>query len=176
MVVVPENIKKDHKIILADRKLKLRKIADTLKISEGSVFTILYKNLSTRKLCSKWVPRLFTVDQKQQRVDDSEHVTIDETWIHHYSPKPNRQSAEWTAKGENRPKRPKMQMSAGKVSPSVFWDVRGILFIDYLEKGRNINSEYYVALLFCLKEEIAKKRLQMKMKKVLFHKENAPCH
>ena len=32
--VVPENITKVHKIVLSDRKLKLRDIADTLKISE----------------------------------------------------------------------------------------------------------------------------------------------
>ena len=71
--VVPENIKKKiHKMFLADRKLKLREIADTLKISEGSVFTIFYEHLNMRKLSSKWVPRLLTVDQKQQRVDDSE--------------------------------------------------------------------------------------------------------
>ena len=190
--VVPENIKKVHKMVLADRKLKLHEIADTLKISEGSVFTILHEHLSMRKLCSKWVPRLLTVDQKQQRVDDSEcclelfqrnkkdffmrYVTMDETWIHHYAPESNRQSAEWTAKGENRPKRPKTQMSAGKVLASVFWDTHGILFIDYLEKGRTINSEYYMALLVRLKEEIAKKRPQMKKKKVLFHQDNAPCH
>ena len=30
----------------------------------------------------------------------------------------------------------------------------GILFIDYLGKGRTINREYYIALLVCLKEEI----------------------
>ena len=28
---------------------------------------------------------------------------------------------------------------------SIFWDVWGILFIDYLEKGRTINSKYYIA-------------------------------
>ena len=33
---VPENITKVHKIVLGDCKLKLREIADTLKISEGS--------------------------------------------------------------------------------------------------------------------------------------------
>ena len=38
--VVPENITKLHKIVLGDRKLKLREIADTLKTSEGSVFAI----------------------------------------------------------------------------------------------------------------------------------------
>ena len=51
-----------------------------------------------RKLCSKWVSHLPTIDQKQKRVDDSErcfqlfqrnkkeflrkYVTMDETWIH----------------------------------------------------------------------------------------------
>ncbi|EFN86370.1 hypothetical protein EAI_04267, partial [Harpegnathos saltator] len=62
---------KVHKIVLADRKLKLREIADTLRISAGCVFTILHEHLSMRKLCSKWIPRLLTVNEKQQRVDDS---------------------------------------------------------------------------------------------------------
>ncbi|XP_054737848.1 protein GVQW3-like [Anastrepha obliqua] len=70
--VVPEKIKQVHKLVLADRKLKLDDIADIVKISKGSVFTILHDHLSMRKLCSKWVPRLLTVDQKQQRLDDSE--------------------------------------------------------------------------------------------------------
>ena len=30
---------------------------------------------------------------------------------------------------------------------SVFWDAHGILFIDYLEKGKTINSDYYMSLL-----------------------------
>ena len=69
---VPENITKVHKIVLGDRKLQLRDIANTLKISEGRVFTILHEYLSMRKLFSKWVPRLLISDQKQQRVEDSE--------------------------------------------------------------------------------------------------------
>ena len=51
--VVPENTKKIRQIVLADRKLKLREISEELKISEGSVFTILHEHLSMRKLCSK---------------------------------------------------------------------------------------------------------------------------
>ena len=42
-----------------------------LKISEGSVFTILHKHLAMRKLCSKWMLCLLTVNQKQH-VDNSE--------------------------------------------------------------------------------------------------------
>ena len=59
----------------------------------------------------------------------------------------------------------------------IFLDVQGILFINYLEKGRTINSKYYITLLVHLKEEIAKKKQpQMKKKKVLFHQDNATCH
>ena len=72
-VVVLENTKKLHKLVLTDCKLKLCEIAEKLKISEGSVFIILHEHLSMRKLCSMWVWRLLTVNQKQQRVDDSEH-------------------------------------------------------------------------------------------------------
>ena len=71
--VVPENTKKLHKLVLADCKLKLREIAEELKISESSVLTILHEHLSMRKLCSKKVLSLLTVDQKQQCVDNSEY-------------------------------------------------------------------------------------------------------
>ena len=63
-VVTPETIKKVHQIGFENRKLKLREIADTLKISYGSVYDILHENLSMRKLLSKWVLRLLTVDKK----------------------------------------------------------------------------------------------------------------
>ena len=49
--VVLENTKKLHKLVLADCKLKLRVIAKELKISEGSVFSILQEDLSMRNLC-----------------------------------------------------------------------------------------------------------------------------
>ena len=69
-----------------------------------------------------------------------------------------------------------MQTSPGKVLVSVFWDAQGILFINYLEKERTINNEYYIALLVHLKKEIAKKQPQMKKKKMLFHQDNALHH
>ena len=143
-----------------------------MKLSEGYVFTILYKHFSLRKQCSKCVSRLLTVDQKQQCIDDSErclqlfqrkrkefsrkYATLDETWFNHFTPESDLQSARWTTARESRPKRPKTQISGGKVLASVLWDDLGILFIVYLEKGRTLNSEYYIALLVRLKEEIAK--------------------
>ena len=56
---------------------------------------------------------------------------------------------------------------------SVFWDMHSILFIDYLEKGKTINSEYHMALLVRLRAEIKKKRSYMQKKKVLFHQDHS---
>ena len=89
-----------------DRKLKMHALADIVKISaDGSVSTILHGHMGMRKLCAKWVPRELTVDQKQQRIDASEEclallnrnkmefyrrcVTMDETWLHYYTPERN---------------------------------------------------------------------------------------
>ena len=82
---------------------------------------------------------------------------MDESWIHHYTLQTKRSSAKWRAAGESRPKRPKTQQWAGKVTASIFWDAHGIFFIDYLEKGKTIKSDYYMALLDGLNAESKKK-------------------
>ncbi|KAL6420640.1 hypothetical protein ACFW04_014654 [Cataglyphis niger] len=84
------------------------------------------------------LPRLLTSDDSERCLELFKrnkkdflrrYVTMDETWIHHY-----------TLSGQQ-------LVKAGKIMASVFWDAHGILFIDYLEKGKTINSEYYMALL-----------------------------
>jgi histone-lysine N-methyltransferase SETMAR len=59
---------------------------------------------------------------------------------------------------------------------SVFWDAEGILFIDYLEKGKTITGEYYSNLLRRLGEKIREKRPGLQKKKKIFHQYNAPAH
>jgi flagellar motor protein MotB len=44
------------------------------------------------------------------------------------------------------------------------------------EKGQSINSEYYIALLERLNDEIKNKRPDLKKLKVQFHQDNAPVH
>ena len=55
------------------------------------------------------------------------------------------------------PKKTKSIASAGKVMASVFWDAKGILLIDYFEKGRTITGEYYSNLLDQLDIKIREK-------------------
>ena len=64
--VTEENIKKVRKMILHDRIVKLIEISETLKISKERVGQILNEYLGMQQLCAKWMPREFTIDQKQQ--------------------------------------------------------------------------------------------------------------
>jgi len=84
---------------------------------------------------------------------------------------------EWRHSGSPRPKKFRVQKSAGKVLASnFFWDQNGILLIDYLPKGQTINAEYYLSLLVQLKD-ILKEKLRGKVNKgVLFLHDNVPTH
>lgn len=105
-------------------------------------------------------------------------ITTDETWVHYYTLESKEQSKQWIKKGEPAPKKAKVTLSFNKVMATVFWDARGIIFIDYLQKGtcKTINGEYYAALLQRLSEEIKTKRPYLVINKVLFHHDNEPAH
>jgi hypothetical protein len=47
---------------------------------------------------------------------------------------------------------------------SEFWNAEGILFIDYLEKGKTITGEYYSNLSTRLDEKIHEKRPDLQKK------------
>jgi histone-lysine N-methyltransferase SETMAR len=98
---------------------------------------------------------------------------VDETWIHHYTP----ESKQWTEAGCSVPKNTLSVSSAGSVMALVFWGAEGILFINYLEKGKTITREYYSILLTRLDEKIYEKRPGLpKKKKIIFHQDSAPAH
>jgi histone-lysine N-methyltransferase SETMAR len=64
----PEIIKQVHDMILGDRRMKVRKIAETIGISKESVRYILHEELDMKKLCARWVSRLLTANQKRTRM------------------------------------------------------------------------------------------------------------
>ena len=83
---------------MADCRLKVRKIAETVGISKDLVGRILHEIIGTRNLSARWVQRLLTPDNKRNCETTSEQclmlfkrnrkeflrrfVTVDETWIH----------------------------------------------------------------------------------------------
>lgn len=186
-----EMVKNVQAIVLTDRRLKLIQIAEATGISKERVSHILHEELGMRKLCARWVPRLITPEQKQHRVATSgqclqlirhypdffnRFITVDETWLHHYTPETKIQSMQWTAKGEPAPKKAKTVPSAGKILATVFWDAKGIIFMDCLEKGKTITGLYYANLLDKLIKHIREKRPGLSKKKIFFHHDNAPAH
>jgi hypothetical protein len=100
---------------------------------------------------------------------------MDETWIHHYTPESKQQSKQWTEAGSSSPKKTRSVPSAGKVMEWVFWDAEGILFTDYLEKGKTITGKYYSYLLTRLDENIREKRSGVQKKNIIFHQDNPPA-
>ena len=104
----------------------------------------------------------------------SRFIAMDETWIHHYTPGFKQQSKHWTEAG-SAPKKTSSVPLAGKVMVSVLWDAEGILFIDYLEKGKIIAGKYYCNLLTRLDKIIREQRPGVQKKK-LFYQDNAPTH
>ncbi|GFU41928.1 histone-lysine N-methyltransferase SETMAR [Trichonephila clavipes] len=194
-----ETIAKVHQMGLDNRRIKVREIAEVMIMSKEHVCHILNQHLGIRKLSMRWVPCLLTLDQKHVRMNISNAllpqfrcnkskfyyrlITVDETWIHHYTPETKIQCKQWTAKGEPAPKKAKTVYSAGKVMETVFWDRHGVILIDYLQKGKTITgfllritNHYYASLLDKLKAELAKKRPHLQKKKIMYHQDNAPSH
>jgi len=67
----PKIIEQVHDMVLDDRRMKVREIAETIGISKERVGYILHEEMDMKKLCARWVPRLLT-DQKCTRMKISE--------------------------------------------------------------------------------------------------------
>ena len=81
----------------------------------------------------------------------SQIVTDDENWVHHRSPKTKSESKQWVHKGSPLPKKVQTEPSAGKLMAIVFWDIRGVLLIEYIPKGKTIKVDNYaITLKFCI--------------------------
>ena len=70
-------------------------------------------------------------------------MTVDETWVHYYEPENKAKSRQTVGPGSPRPKKFKMQPSAGKVMATVFWDAQCVIMLDFLAKKSTITGAYY---------------------------------
>lgn len=191
-VVTEQMIKKIENIVLSDRRVTVRFIAEEVKISIGSVQNILHDHLGMKKVSARWVPRMLTDAQKQTRLRISRSslemlqqdpdrflarfITMDETWLHHYDPETKQQSMTWKRPSSPTPKKFKAIPSAGKVMGSIFWDSQGVVMIEYLSRGATITGSLYAEQIKKLRNEIREKRRGKLSKVVLFHQDNAPAH
>ena len=98
-VTTSEIIDQINVLILEDRRILAKSIAEQLGISRQRVGSIIHEDLDIRKLSAKWVPKCQNADQKCQRCQSSEQhleffrcdfmsrlVTMEETCLYHYDP------------------------------------------------------------------------------------------
>jgi len=120
-VTTPEIIDQIHELILEDRRISAKSIAEQLGISHERVESIIHEDLDKRKLSAKWVPKCLNVDQKRQWCQSSEQhleffqrdpndflsrlVTVDETCLYNYDPETKQQSMVWRHSSSPRSKR-----------------------------------------------------------------------
>lgn len=64
----------------------------------------------------------------------------------------NQQSKEWRHTGFPKPKKFRVQISAGRDLALVFWVYQGTAVIDFLDKDITITGNYYSKLLTTLRE------------------------
>ncbi|UYV75705.1 EPM2AIP1 [Cordylochernes scorpioides] len=187
-----EKINEVEKMILANRRITVREVAEDLNISIGSCHSIFINDLGMRRVAAKFVPKLLNCDQKQHRMNIANEmldsvrddpnllqrvITGDEAWAYGYDVETKAQSSQWKLPHELRPKKARQVRSNVKVLLTVFFDCRGVVHHEFLPQGRTVNKEYYLQVMSNLREAIRQKRPDLwKNKNWLLHHDNAPAH
>jgi len=73
-VTTPEIIDQIHQLILEDRRISVKSIAEQLGISRERIGSIIHEDLDMRNFFAKWVPKCLNVDHKRQRCQSSEQL------------------------------------------------------------------------------------------------------
>ena len=110
-MTTPEIIDQIHELILEDRRILAKSIAEQLGISCERVGFIIHEYLDMRKLSVKWVPKCLNVDQKRQQCQSFEQlleffrhdpndflsqlVTMDETWLYYITMTRRQSNNQW---------------------------------------------------------------------------------
>jgi len=73
-VTSPEIIDQIHELILEDRRISVKSIAEQLGISRERIGSIIHEDLDMWKLSAKWVRKCLNVDQKRQWCQSSKQL------------------------------------------------------------------------------------------------------
>ncbi|UYV64612.1 hypothetical protein LAZ67_3001311 [Cordylochernes scorpioides] len=138
-----EKINEVEKLILANRRITVREVAEDLNISIGSCHSIFINDLGMRRVAAKFVPKLLNCDQKQHRMNIAnemlDSVRDDPNLlqrVYGYDVETKAQSSQWKLPHEPRPKKARQVRSNVKVLLTVFLDCRGVVHHEFLPQGR----------------------------------------
>jgi transposase len=169
----PEIIEQVHDTVLKDWRMKVHEIAETIGISKECVGYILHEELDIKKLCTRWVPRLLTADQKGTHMKISEQclecfnknkthfvyrfITMDETWIHHYHQNSNSTQNSGQKPVVQRHRRQGWFHQQERSRHWCFGMLKAFCLLIILKSGKTITVEYYSNLLTRLDKKFVRK-------------------
>ena len=102
-------------------------------------------------VAAKFIPRILTADQQQQRVNVctelrqlasndesflSRVITGDESWVYGYDPETKQQSSQWKSPTSPRPKKSRRVKSNLKSIIITFFDIKGIVHKEFVPTGQ----------------------------------------
>jgi len=116
-------------MLINNRKLTIRELAEDLNIAYGSIQDIVVNGLGLRHVAVKLVPKELNFMQKRDRVVIAKNmiskaesdptfkciITGDETWVYEYDTQFRHQASEWKA-SKPRPKKSRLSFSVEKES------------------------------------------------------------
>ena len=73
-MTTPEIIDQIHELMLEDRRISTKSIAEQLGISRERVGFIIHEDLDMRKLSTKWTPKCLKAHEKRQQCQASEQL------------------------------------------------------------------------------------------------------
>ena len=74
-VVTAEIVKKVDDTILANRRTKMREVAEVVGVSYGRAINIRHDKLGMKKLSARWLTRFLTVDNKWIQLSTSKQYS-----------------------------------------------------------------------------------------------------
>ncbi|XP_022239456.1 histone-lysine N-methyltransferase SETMAR-like [Limulus polyphemus] len=169
-------IAKVNAMVMRDRRVTIREIAEEVGISTFSAHSIMTKDLAMKRVVAKFVPKLLTVEQKELRVEVSQDmldstnsdpdfmntiITGDESCVYGYDPETKSQSSQWKHSTSPRPKKARQVRSNVNMMLTVFFDSRGVVHHEYAPQGQTITKEYYRDVLRRLCDAVRRKRPEL---------------
>ena len=190
--VVEENIAAVQKLIEEDPHIPVRKMRSILKIGTAAILSIVHDKLRFRKLCTRWVPRELTEEQKRTRVSwckmmlrvfengeskrVSDIVTMDETWLYFYDPVRKRDNRVWVREGDAAPVKAKKLRSQKKRMFSLFFRKSGFVSMRMLKKGATVTGKWHRRTVGLALRVVRKMRPKSGLRGIIFHQDNASAH
>jgi len=117
----PETVARIQELVRQDRSRTIHDISEEVGIGCGACQRVLTEEFGMHRVAVKFVPRILTADEKQQRVNVCTElrqlvsndetflfriITGDESWVYGNDPETKQQSSQWKSPMSPRPKRP----------------------------------------------------------------------